>query len=151
MCPRVCQKSWFPRRRPSREDCFIFQCFTTQVTWLRIDNDTSPARKKINQARLISLFPSASSKVRKTIPPTVALTLTKGCTRPPFRLMNYLQQRSTKEKKGHPRSRGTPPSRPKFEGGWQAKTTQNGLPLTFPLPFISLTTFLSLFVTALPR
>ena len=87
--------------------------FKTQATWLRIDNDTSPVLER-------SFFPSAS-KVKKTILPTVALTLTEGCTRPPFSHLNYLHK--VAQKTG--RETLVPETHlvqalSKFEG-WQAK------------------------------
>ena len=59
-------------------------------------------RKKTNQARLSSIFPSATSKVKKTILPTMAVTLTKGSTRPPVSLLIYSQQGGTKRKERRP-------------------------------------------------
>ena len=75
--------------------------FQTQATWLRVDIDTSPVLERLRwkttegdqpgEAQL-SLPTCTLRKSRKTILPTVALTLTKGGTRRPISLLNYLQQ-----------------------------------------------------------
>ena len=88
-----------------------------------------------------------TSKVKKTILPTVAITLSKRGTRPPFHLLNYSHNKVTQKKgKGHPRSRNTPRLNCiKIRRKLSSQPDSKGLAAQVPSPFISLTTSLSFF------